>query len=134
MAEPVVPPTPAPAAAPSLAPAGVAFGVAGAFVVAAIGLGAAALDARAQVDASCTRTEDGRHLCPAEVEPRIADDELLSALTDGAIGLAVVGAALGVYLLADALSGGSGRDSEASVAVGAAVGPGSIAVALRAHL
>lgn len=129
-----VPPPPTPAPGPDLAPAGAVLGVAGAFLALGIALGAAALDARAQVDASCTRTADGRHLCPAEVEPRIADDALLAGLADGAIGLAAVGVALGVYLLADALSGGSGGDSEASVAVGGAVGPDSIAFALRARL
>lgn len=129
---PVAPPPTPLSPGPDLVPAAVTLALGGAFLVTGVAFAAAALDARAQVDASCARTPDDRHLCPAEVEPRIADDALFSGLADGAFGLAVVGAALGVYLLADALSGGSG-ESEASVAVGGAVGPGSIAVALRAR-
>ncbi|MCB9596779.1 MAG: tetratricopeptide repeat protein [Sandaracinaceae bacterium] len=126
-------PSPPPPPGPDFTPAAVLLGVAGAFLVTGIGLGAGALDLRSQVDARCSETSDGRHVCPADVEPSIADDALLSGLADASFGLAAVGAALGVYFLADALSGGSERETEASIEAGGAVLPGAVAVSVRAR-
>ncbi|MBX3269966.1 MAG: tetratricopeptide repeat protein [Sandaracinaceae bacterium] len=117
-------PAPVEPAGPDLTAAAVVLGAAGALLVTGIALGAAALDVRGQVDAQCARAADGRRLCPSTVEPLLERDAILAASTDVAFGLTAVAAALGVYLLADALAGGNGGEA---VAVGAAIGPDGVA-------